>query len=274
MFREPYTDRYLTADEERALAGQVAEARRIDLATGRIPDTSARDELVVRNLPLARHEANKFQGRGLDVEDLEQHARLGLIRATETFDPDKGRFTTYAAKWARQRMTEAIENEGALVRVPRWAYQAMRNVAAGRSRSRETMAILGQAQTALRLRLGGHDNDAEIPFDFVSPPVSEPLFEAAEVDRVMNEVNRQPERAAQILRLRFGLGGQDPVELAEVARRVGLSRSRVVEVTHESIHAIRAEILPGPDGPRSPNKWSTLDRRNRRKSLPGMLDGR
>ena len=89
-------------------------------------DPSAKEALVNHNLRLVVNIAKKFIGVGVPLSDLVQEGNLGLMRAVDTFDPDKGfRFSTYATWWIRQAVTRAIANDGRTIRIPVHAHEAL-----------------------------------------------------------------------------------------------------------------------------------------------------
>lgn len=89
-------------------------------------DPSAKEALVNHNLRLVVNIAKKFIGTGVPLPDLVQEGNLGLMRAVDTFDPDKGfRFSTYATWWVKQAVTRAIANDGRTIRLPVHAYEAL-----------------------------------------------------------------------------------------------------------------------------------------------------
>jgi RNA polymerase sigma factor (sigma-70 family) len=97
----------LTAEEERQL---IYKARK--------GDEEALDRLILSNLKLVFSIAGKFMGRGIDYDDLVQTGILGLIRATESFDPEKGRFSTHATPWIREKIFKEIYSQKRSVRLP------------------------------------------------------------------------------------------------------------------------------------------------------------
>lgn len=89
-------------------------------------DPSAKEALVNHNLRLVVNIAKKFIGTGVPLPDLVQEGNLGLMRAVDTFDPDKGfRFSTYATWWVKQAVTRAIANDGRTIRLPVHAHEAL-----------------------------------------------------------------------------------------------------------------------------------------------------
>lgn len=128
------SDRY-----DSALKSYFHEARNLGLLTAleelelgrraRAGDLRAQTRLVECNLRLVIKVAKRFSGRGLDFEDLVQEGNLGLIRAAQLFDPDKGaRFSTYATMWIIQFISRGVDNQGRIIRLPVNVHNDMRLV--------------------------------------------------------------------------------------------------------------------------------------------------
>lgn len=101
---------------------QLRLARQI--RSGSLDAGAARDKLVVHNQRLVIHIAWRYQGRGLKLMDLTQEGTLGLLRAIDTFDPDRGaQFSTYAVYWIQQAIQRAIADHGRLVRLPAYLHE-------------------------------------------------------------------------------------------------------------------------------------------------------
>jgi RNA polymerase primary sigma factor len=222
----------LTAAQERELAARVADG-----------DLAARDRLVECNEALALSIARKYQGRGLDLDDLLQAAKLGLIKAATRFDPDRGRFTTCATFWVRQSILLAIEAESTLIRIPRHARQALskrrRGLPIPRSYAPEANveATLALARLAFDCRASGMPLDHILdrragPDDGPDLPL-DPAGIVALVDEL-------PGNEARVIRLRFGIGGDGPMHLREIGDRLGVCRERVRQVLGQALDRLAA----------------------------------
>ena len=107
-FKEMSSIDLLTAEQERELANKIAAG-----------DQMAKNELVEANLRLVVSLAKHYQGCGISLQDLIQEGNIGLMKAAEKFDADKGfRFSTYAAWWIKQTITRAIADQSKAIRVP------------------------------------------------------------------------------------------------------------------------------------------------------------
>jgi RNA polymerase primary sigma factor len=246
----------LSADAERQLARRVADG-----------DWDARNHIVQANLRLVVRLASGYTGKGLPLEDLVAEGNLGLIRAAELFDPSRGvRFSTYAGHWVRQSMRRALSNTSRTIRLPsymldllaRWhrAAVALREKL-GRVPSDEEIAIrLGLVGKRLRVvreaALAGVATASEVP-----PGETEPLSQLAwpshigpgeqlerleEMEQTLCLLGRMDTTKAAVLRLRFGLGGEEPKSRGEVGGLLRLSRVRVRQIELDGLRELRAAL--------------------------------
>lgn len=245
----------LDASQERKLAERIWEA-----------DSAARDHLARANLRLVVRIAREYQSRGLTLEDLIQEGNLGLMRAVEGFDPQMGtRFSTYAGYWIRQALQRAIENMSTPIRVPSYAVDLVMNWRRTSARLTDEMGKPPTPeQIAKKLRLtkrqikivekalriydgassvgadGSWSAEESIP-DRGAAPDSE-LTAAEEMGQVLGLLGTLPEREATILRLRFGLSGEEPMTLTQIGQRLGLTRERVRQLETEALATLREKL--------------------------------
>jgi RNA polymerase primary sigma factor len=275
--REIQVDSLLTADEERSLAHAIRRG-----------DDNARSRLIRSNLRLVVRIARDYLGRGLTLEDLVGEGNLGLIRATEEFDPDFGtRFSTYAGYWIRQSIRHALLNTTSTIRLPahmvglltKWrrAEQALTRTLGYPPDPERIADELGLSAVqrdlvdrALRARRLCHEGGVEGAWsaDEVTDAHDAPesSIEAAE-DRaqLLRRMTRLEPRERTILTLRFGLGGQTPMTLKDVGRRLGVTREWVRKI---ELRAIRKLDDEAPAPPPSAVPVSTATTRIDRPSKP------
>lgn len=264
-------DALLSADEERRLAAAIARG-----------DADARARLIRYNLRLVVRIARDYIGRGLTLEDLVGEGNLGLIRATEEFDPAFNvRFSTYASYWIKQSIRHALLNTTATIRLPahmvglltKWrrAEKVLRRDL-GREPSPERVAdalglsaaqrvMVDSAFRAKRLRLdadrardedeGGWGSD-----DAVDGHASaEFTVEAAEArDEVRRRLARLEERERTIVILRFGLDGHAPMTLKEIGRQLGVTREWVRKIEARAVRKLDDSGEAGVGGRMMPRR--------------------
>jgi RNA polymerase primary sigma factor len=244
----------LVAGEEQELAYRIQEG-----------EPEARDHMLRANLRLVVRIAREFRGRGLCFEDLVQEGNLGLVRAVEGFDPDMGtRFSTYACYWIRQSIQRALENMSLPVRIPAYAIDLVtkwRRTACrlqnelGRSPTEEEIAgLLNLTKKQLRIvakalriynginQAGGSEDSfpfGEVVQDKATQTPEANMTAADELHHVLKLLDRLEEREATVLRLRFGLNGQEPMILSEIGARLNLTRERVRQIERDALAKLK-----------------------------------
>jgi RNA polymerase primary sigma factor len=209
--------------------------------------------------------ARRFVGRGLAIEDLIAEGNLGLLRSVEGFDPEQGvRFSTYASYWIKQSMRRAVMNTAKPVRVPvhaeqllvKWrrAAAALKEALGREPEESEVAQHLGLSaaklkiiRKAIRIHAGtaawAEEGDGplpSLPWGGDSPDAR--LGGEEEVKQVLALVGQMREREAAVLRLRFGLTGEEPLTLKEVGERLGLTRERVRQLEAEALRSLRERL--------------------------------
>jgi len=244
----------LTAAEEVELAKRIERG-----------DLEAKNRMINSNLRLVISQARRYQGHGLPLEDLVQEGMLGLIRAVEKFDWRRGfKFSTYGTLWIRQAIQRGLQNSGRTIRLP--VHVAQRqvkvrkieselNTKLGREPTDEEIAIVAElpVEQVLEIRelsrnLTSLDQpvseDGEtalgdlLASDRPSPP--EEVVDAQR-DRQVNEVvDRLPGTEREVIRLRFGLAGDEPRTLRQTSKELGIPLEQARQLEEQALVRLSA----------------------------------
>ena len=244
----------------------AAERRRLQelVATG----DAARERFIAANLRLVVSIAKRYQSSTMPLQDVIQEGNLGLMRAVEKFEPERGfKFSTYATWWIRQAITRAIADKGRTIRIPAHVSEALgvlsrTSATLQRQLGREpTVGELAEA-TGLRpdrvadyqaavhetVSLSTPINDeqgeqADLLADDVEPPIEAAAtkLEHEALDAVLALLS---DRERVVLRMRFGLDGAVPRTLEDVGREFALTRERIRQIEAKALTKLRHPCAP------------------------------
>lgn len=229
---------------------------------------SVRDGLILANLRLVVHVAKKYANRGLPFMDLIQDGNVGLLRAVEKFEHERGhRFSTYAVWWIKQGVERGITEKSRMIRIPVHVNEWIREVDFS---ARDLRQSLGRTATpheiATQLRMpvdtvedalsvvreplpledssdrGGYDVAKSVPDEQVPSPFNQVSQREIKerVESVLQELNPREET---IIRMRFGIGREAARTLEQIGERLRLSRERVRQLESMALAKIKASPL-------------------------------
>jgi RNA polymerase sigma factor (sigma-70 family) len=238
----------------------------IELARrARAGDDVAKQRLIEANLRLVVQIARRYINRGLPLPDLIEEGNLGLLRAVDKFEPDRGtRFATYATWWIRQAVARALANQARTIRLPVHVEMLLGRYKREHQRLTQT---LGRAPTAAELAqaLGTSEEQVDeleelrlqpVSLDAPGPGDTRRLGEsipdttvdpAAVLSRLFQErtdlvavLDDLAPNERTVLRRRFGLDGDEPETLEAIGRRLDYSRERVRQIESAGLRKLRA----------------------------------
>ncbi|MDW8106128.1 MAG: RNA polymerase sigma factor RpoD/SigA [Armatimonadota bacterium] len=240
----------LTPEQERELALRAAQG-----------DERAREQLVQANLRLVIAIAKHYTGRGLSMIDLIQEGNLGLMRAAEQYDPNRGnRFSTYATWWIRQAISRALQEQASLIRVPQHmarVLQQVRQAAAllqqelGREPTVHEVAqrtnlspeqvreVMHAIAKPISLEMPISDSEGTTLADIIAAETQAEWEQAIDWDTLLARLS---EKERLVIQLRYGLTGEPPMTLEEVGKRMGLSKERVRQLESRAIQKMQQAV--------------------------------
>ena len=241
----------LTWEQEKELANKIITDS----------DPRARDRLVRSNLRLVVNIAKRFSGRGMTLGDLIEEGNLGLLRAVDTFDPEHGvRFSTYASWWIKQSIKRAILANSQPIHIPtymvelinHWRYLAS-ELEAGLGRAPELEEMAKEMKVPMRkakaiqqivavvdagFQSNSSDESAGLNEAIKDKKITLPeesLGSDEEIAKALELLGEIDPREAEVLSLRFGLNGVEPLTLKQIGKKLDLTRERVRQIQRSAL---------------------------------------
>ena len=226
----------------------------------------ARKRMIRSNLRLVINIAKRYMYIGVPFLDLIEEGNLGLMKAVDKFNPKKGfRFSTYAAWWIKQSITRSISEQGKLIRVPVYMNELITKWKKNKERlSQKLKRIPSDDELAKKLRLGkdkvdqinfwvsaktssleapvGEESEGEVKDlveDETTAPPDRVIEQFMDKERVDNLLEMMGDRERDVLDMRFGLADGKPQTLADISKKLGISRERVRQIEEAALKKLR-----------------------------------
>lgn len=251
----------LTAEEEKALALRV-----------RAGDTEARERMILANMRLVISIAKNYANPELPLAELVNEGTIGLMEAVKRFDPaEECRFSTYATWWIKQALRRALLATGRAVRVPPYMLEMIAKVKSADTRLSGTLGRKPTVQeiaeemgvppesippirqamhvsvSASQPAAAGMDQSiADRIKDHRFPTPEEQFFHSVDASVIRQILNEIGERAAEVLRMRFGLDDREPLTLREIGARLNLTKERVRQIEGQAIRRLKRVLRSRP----------------------------
>jgi RNA polymerase primary sigma factor len=255
----------LAAQEQLAAAEGLSVAERLRLEQQTACGEEARRHLIQSNLRLVISVARRYTGSGMSLMDLIQEGNIGLIRAVEKFDHQRGnRFSTYATWWIRQAIRRAVENQSRTVRLPSHLNSLLSQIGQARARLHQALqrepsvaelaealrlppeklkATIAAAQTPISLERPLNEESESCFGDLIEDDRAVPLCDQVTGSLLSEELHsrleRMPARERAIVELRYGLSDGRPRTLEEVGAVFGITRERARQLEERALIMLR-----------------------------------
>ncbi len=248
----------ITVQDEIELAAEISKG-----------SEEAREKMITSNLRLVVKIAQEYSNLGLSLLDLINEGNIGLMKAVERFDPSKGgKLSTYASWWIKQSIKRALANQSKTIRLPIHMVDRVTQIRRttttltkrlGREPTDDELAgemnlpvnritllkSVSQRPTSLDSPIGDDEGSTLgeiVPDDHAISPL-ESLQSKSLIGDISKVLEQLDSREADIIRLRFGLEGLDPLTLEEVGERIGVTRERVRQLQEEALRELRKSMV-------------------------------
>lgn len=244
----------LNAEEERELLNRIQKG-----------DMRAKERLIESNLRLVVSIAKKYQNNGLSLMDLIQEANIGLLTAIDKFEPERGyRFSTYASWWIKQTISRALDNKSKLIRLPAYIVEGinkMKNaekvltIELGRTPTDEELAKYMDIDLEYAKKLQenrkeissldvsiGEDEEAtigELVADTTNLTPEESMDLQVQEEMLNGILSTLEERESEVIKHRYGIGGNEPKTLEEVGHLFDLTKERIRQIEAKALRKLR-----------------------------------
>jgi len=258
-------DRRLAGEEDNLLSLYLKDINRVSLLTRGEEESLAREavrgniaakeRLIRANLRFVVNVAKKYQHKGLPLEDLISEGNIGLMRAIDRFDVDKGyHFISYAVWWVRQAILSALSEKSRTIRLP--TNRALELAKIQKTEGEKTSAtgsaanllLVGREPLSLDAPVGSDDDSApfgETVEDRAAPRQDDLAIESCLREEINTVLGSLARKESEIIQYRFGLNGRKPLSLRELGARFRLTKERIRQIEKKAIRQLQSSSRSG-----------------------------